>query len=59
VALIDPLAAALAGGTRRVTDFASGAGAVTVAFPDAHPPPFFNINTPADLAVAEAWIREH
>lgn len=31
-----------------------------VEWPDAEPPPFFNINTPADLALAEGWLdRTH
>ena len=54
--LADALRAALAQGTRKVTDFARAAGLVAVEFPDALPPPFFNVNTPEDLARAEAWL---
>lgn len=45
------LAAFLAGGGRRVSEFAARIGMRAVDFPDA---PFFNVNTPADLAVARA-----
>lgn len=48
-----PLRRALAAGHRRVGAFAEAHGAAIAAFP-APPDPFFNINTPADLATAEA-----
>lgn len=54
VALAGALQQALDGGTRKVTDFA--AEAVPVRFPDTTPPAFFNVNTPEDLARAEAWV---
>jgi len=54
VALADPLAAALAGGMRRVQDFAAAQGAVRVVFDDAAA--FANINTPDDLIEAEARL---
>ena len=51
VGLAPALDAALAGGTRRVIDFATAQGAVQVAFPVSGAlDPFFNINTPDDLA---------
>ena len=53
VALRDDLRAALDGGEHRVGRFAMDHGAVGVAF-DAPQDPFFNINTPEDLAEAEA-----
>lgn len=56
VALTGPLAAALAGGARRVQDFAAAQGAVRVVFDDAAG--FANINTPEDLAAAEARLAK-
>lgn len=44
---------ALAGGSRRVARWALDHGAVTVAFAAVPFDPFFNVNTPADLALAE------
>ena len=55
VALADDLSQQLTSGTRKVMDWAERHGAVSVRFPDSTPPPFFNINTEADLAQAEAW----
>ncbi|MFB2594372.1 molybdenum cofactor guanylyltransferase MobA [Paracoccus sp. p4-l81] len=55
VALRAPLRAALESGQRRVRDWAAAQGAVIVAF-DAGPgghDPFFNVNTPEDLAAAQ------
>lgn len=57
VDLRDDLRAALAGGTRKVTDWTGAQGATAVAFEDATPPPFFNINRSEDLAQAEAYLR--
>ena len=55
VARADDLRAALAAGTRRVMDFAAAQGAVEVRFAVAGGgDPFFNINTPEDLAQAQA-----
>ncbi|PWK60204.1 molybdenum cofactor guanylyltransferase MobA [Roseicyclus mahoneyensis] len=54
VALADPLAMALVAGVRRVTDFAEAQGAVPVIFPAAGA--FVNVNTPEDLADAEARL---
>jgi molybdopterin-guanine dinucleotide biosynthesis protein A len=54
VALRDDLRAALAGGTRKVTDWADRHGAAVAPFPDTPWDPFFNVNTPEDLARAQA-----
>lgn len=54
VALESALRAALAAGVRKVTDFTEGA--VPVRFKDSVPPAFFNVNTPQDLAQAQAWL---
>jgi molybdopterin-guanine dinucleotide biosynthesis protein A len=48
------LAAALAGGERRVGAWARANGCALAAFPEAGA--FFNVNTPADLARAEAML---
>lgn len=58
VPVADDLAAHLAGGgSRRMTDFIEAARHVTVAFPlDQGEDPFFNLNTPADLAAAHDRI---
>jgi molybdopterin-guanine dinucleotide biosynthesis protein A len=56
VTLADSLRAALAQGTRKVTDWTKAIGVSPVDFPAATPPPFFNINTQDDLAQAEAWL---
>lgn len=53
VALRDRLRRALIDGDRRVGRFAAECGAKPVDFTD-FPDPFFNINTPEDLATAEA-----
>lgn len=57
VTLAGDLRAALAAGTRKVTDWTAEIGYTPVDFADAVPPPFFNINRPDDLAKAEAWLR--
>jgi molybdenum cofactor guanylyltransferase len=54
VALRDGLRTAMAGGTRKVRLWAESVGAVPVRFDDAEA--FFNVNTPDDLARAEAMI---
>lgn len=56
VGLAGALAAALAGGTRRVEDWARGQGLAVAEFPD--PAAFLNVNTPEDLAAAEAVFAE-
>jgi molybdopterin-guanine dinucleotide biosynthesis protein A len=56
VALAGPLAAFLASGAKpRVTDFAALQGVAFAGFPDAAA--FRNLNTPEDLAAAEALLR--
>ena len=63
VALAEDLAAWLAsGGALRVRSYMERHGAREVSFPpvetaNGHLDPFFNINTPADLAAAETWLR--
>lgn len=54
VSATDDLAAWLAAGQRRVREFADHIGAVPVDFPDARA--FLNLNTPEDLAAAEALL---
>lgn len=46
------------GASRKVLDWASDCGAGFCDFPasDTSPDPFFNVNTPDDLALAEAWL---
>lgn len=53
VALRAGLAAAIAGGERRLGRWAAACGAGRAAFGSEPFDPFFNINTPADLAAAE------
>lgn len=48
------LEAWLAGGNRRVMEFAQSIGALPVDFPD--PRAFLNLNTPEDLSAAEAML---
>ena len=56
VALADDLGRFLASGVKpKVTDFADAQGAARARFPD--PQAFLNLNTPEDLAAAEALIR--
>ena len=54
VALRDDLRAALEGGLRKVVLWTDAHGAGTAAFPD--DTAFFNVNTPEDLATAEAML---
>lgn len=56
VDLRDDLRTALENGTRKVTDWTDTHGAALAHFPDTDPPAFFNINTPADLTRAVAWL---
>lgn len=46
-----------AGASRRVLDFAEAAGYVAVDFPAVRFDPFFNINTPEELARAESLLE--
>jgi molybdopterin-guanine dinucleotide biosynthesis protein A len=57
VALRDDLRAALAGGTRKVRAWTDRHGAGMALFPTEPVDPFFNVNTPDDLARAEALAR--
>lgn len=56
VALRGPLAQALARGEAKMMTFLSAHGAVTAPFPAGSPDPFGNLNTPEDLAAAEAAL---
>ncbi|MCT4682998.1 MAG: molybdenum cofactor guanylyltransferase [Roseicyclus sp.] len=56
VSLRDALAAALASGIRKVTEFTEAQGAASVPFPEGNPPPFLNVNRPEDLAKAETAL---
>ncbi|MBF9058903.1 molybdenum cofactor guanylyltransferase [Rhodobacterales bacterium HKCCSP123] len=56
VSLRDALSAALAAGTRKVTEFTAAQGAESVLFPEGDPPAFLNVNRPGDLARAEACL---
>lgn len=58
VRLREPLRLALELGQRRVAAWATEQGGVTVTFAaEAGADPFVNLNTPADLAAAEALLR--
>lgn len=57
VELAGSLERALAAGQRRVGDWAAAQGAAVARFEAGPPDPFFNINTPEDLAQAEAMLR--
>lgn len=54
VALRERLRGDLAAGTRRVMVWAAAQGAAQALLPRGAVDPFFNVNTPADLAAAEA-----
>lgn len=56
VALADDLALALEAGTRKVAAWALGEGAARAEFAMLPRDPFFNINTPDDLATAHRMI---
>jgi molybdenum cofactor guanylyltransferase len=53
VALRDDLRSALTGGLRKIVLWTDGHGAGTAAFPSDPFDPFFNVNTPEDIALAE------
>ncbi|MGR3466675.1 MAG: molybdenum cofactor guanylyltransferase MobA [Shimia sp.] len=55
-ALREDLRAALKGGTRKVLAFTDRHGMAEARWPVTDPDPFFNINTPEDLARAQAWV---
>lgn len=58
VSLRDDLRAALMGGLRKVVMWTDPHGAGTAVFPADPFDPFFNVNTPEDLARAEALLAE-
>lgn len=58
VALRDDLRAALAGGLRKVVDWADSHGAGVAAFDNLPIDPFFNINTVEDLTLAETLAAQ-
>lgn len=58
VALRQDLREALKGGVRKVVQWTKPHGCVNVAFEAVPFDPFFNVNTPEDLARAEAMIAE-
>lgn len=55
-ALREDLRAALSGGLRKIVLWTDRHGAATVSFPAASFDPFFNVNTPEDMARAEALL---
>lgn len=55
-ALRGDLAAFVEQGGRRVRDWTTRHKAALAHFADTTPPAFFNINTPADLEQAQAWL---
>ena len=57
VALAADLRAALAGGLRKVVRWTDAHGCARAVFDAGPPDPFFNVNTPADLAAADAMAR--
>ena len=59
VTLADDLRAALNEGVRKVVLWTDRHGAATVPFPNDPFDPFFNVNTPDDMATAEALAKEH
>lgn len=59
VALADDLRAALTDGVRKVVLWTDRHGAATAPFADDPFDPFFNVNTPDDMATAEALAEEH
>ena len=57
VALRDDLRAALEGGLRKVVLWTDAHGGREAVFPEGPPDPFFNVNTPEDLAEARALME--
>ncbi len=60
----DAIEAALARGERKVETMVDALNAVAVSFPDLDIggqtiDPFFNVNTPEDLAIAESTLQQH
>ena len=59
IALADDLRVALTDGVRKVVLWTDRHGAATAPFSNDPFDPFFNVNTPDDMAVAEALAGEH
>ena len=59
VALRDDLRAALGDGVRKVVQWTKPRGCINVEFSATPFDPFFNVNTPEDMAKAEAMIAEY
>ena len=59
VALADDLRAALQDGVRKVVLWTDRHGAAMAPFSNEPFDPFFNVNTPDDMATAEALAKEH
>jgi len=57
VALRDDLRAALTGGLRKIVMWTDAHGAGQAVFPSVPFDPFFNVNTPEDIALADAFAR--
>lgn len=57
VSLADDLERALAAGMRKVVNWTDRHGAATAAFDPGPPDPFFNVNRPEDLAIAEQLLK--
>ena len=57
VSLRDDLRAALADGLRKIVMWTDRHNAATVIFDSSSRDPFFNVNTPEDLALAETMVR--
>jgi molybdopterin-guanine dinucleotide biosynthesis protein A len=55
VMLREDLRAALLGGLRKVVQWTDRHGGRIAEFPGGDPDPFFNVNTPEDLALAARW----
>jgi molybdopterin-guanine dinucleotide biosynthesis protein A len=55
VSLREALRAALAEGQRKIVAFTEPRGCARAVFPNRDPEPFFNVNTPEDLALADAY----
>lgn len=58
VALRDDLRAALQDGLRKVVAWTDRHGGTTALFPSPGIDPFFNVNTPEDLAMAQTLLQE-
>ncbi len=56
VGLREDLRAALQDGLRKVVQWTDRHGGRLAEFPGGDPDPFFNVNTPQDLALAERWV---